>query len=117
MNLALKILTLCQAVWVLTMMSYLMWYYIRKSLKHRIIEKNALLIGLSYIFMTGATVISTLKGFYNWYSVWQILVLVSYLLGDIVIVHVVFHTNRQITARKILEKYIEDNMDTDIKSQ
>jgi len=108
-NAALQILTVCQGIWVLILIGFLMWHYVYNSVKNRILEKNALAMGISYSCLTVASMISSLKGFYDWNSAWQIIVIVGYALGDYVIVKMLFHTVKNRETKKRLEDYIEKN--------
>src|SRR4051812_8416561 len=90
----LQILALCQGVWVLTLMGFLMYHNIRRSIKNRLLEKNALAMGVSYSLLTGATMLTSLNGVHNWNSLWQIVVIIGYAFGDYAIVKMVFHVNK-----------------------
>ena len=109
MNYALQILTVCQAVWVLTLMCFLMFHYAVRSIKNRLLEKNAISIGISYCLLTVGTMISSLNGLYQWNTLWQGLVIVGYALGDYAIVRMLFHVQRNRVQKKILEDYIKNN--------
>lgn len=84
-----------------------MYHYIVKSVKNRYLEQNALFMGISYMLLTGATVISSLKGVYNWYDPWQLIVMISYVFGDIVIVKMLWHVSRNDQTKKVLNEYIK----------
>lgn len=108
-NYVLKILTICQAVWVLTLMCFLMYHYTVKSIKNRYLEKNAIAMGISYCLITTCTMISSLKGFYNYNDLWQIIVIIGYAFGDYAIVKMLFHVTRNERTKTILKDYIAKN--------
>lgn len=105
----LQILSLCQGVWVLTLMGFLMWHYLTRSIKNRILEKNALAMGVSYSLLTGATMITSLNDIHQWNSLWQLVVIVGYAFGDYAIVRMVFHVQRNQQTKKNIEDYIKKN--------
>lgn len=106
-NYILQILTVCQAVWVLTLMGFLIWHYVWRSVKNRFLEKNALTMGVSYSLITVCTMISSLKGFYDWYSLWQIIIILGYAFGDYAIVKMLFHVTRNYKTQQMVKEYIQ----------
>lgn len=110
MKYVLQILTVCQGVWVTTLMGFLMWHYIFKSMKNRYLEKNALAMGVSYCCLTAGTMISSLHGMYEWNDVWQITVIIGYAFGDYAIVKMLTHVTRNKKTTKVLRKYIDEEL-------
>lgn len=109
LNYGLEILTICQAVWVLTLIIFLMWHYMNKSIKNRVLEKSALAMGFSYSLLTVCTMITSLKGVYDYNDLWQIILFVGYVFGDYAILRMLKHTTKNEKTKKVLKQYINDN--------
>lgn len=104
-----EILTICQGVWVVTLMGFLMYHYIVKSIKNRILENNALAMGVSYSLLTVATMMTSIRGVFHWYEPWQVLVIIGYIFGDYTIVRMLKHTTRNDKTTKIVRDYIKNS--------
>lgn len=98
----LQVVATCQGTFVLGISIFVIVHYMIAENEKRIRLQASMFI-FSYDILTVCTILTVYDHTWPWYSLWQILIMIGWLIGDVslVIIHRRLHRHRLTTLRKV----------------